>query len=149
MILNSEEFKAEYEALDDADLEELVANHTEHVSSGVLQKRNTAQARVQDVSSTIRTMQKLVSPIAVFNFSPLTCLLMKMTGLNMRVGIEGFFCIVRNTPDYHMEPKWYFSSEALKDYMKIAVPVHKGWDISHVGAKLEAFAVAGCDPVSK
>ena len=94
-------------------------------------------------------MQKLVSPIAVFNFSPLTCLLMKMTGLNMRVGIEGFFCIVRNTPDYHMEPKWYFSSEALKDYMKIAVPVHKGWDISHVGAKLEAFAVAGCDPVSK
>lgn len=74
---------------------------------------------------------------------------MKMTGLNMRVGIEGFFCIVRNTPDYHMEPKWYFSSEALKDYMKIAVPIHKGWDISHVGAKLEAFAVAGCDPVSK
>lgn len=74
---------------------------------------------------------------------------MKMAGLNMRVGIEGFFCIVRNTPDYHMEPKWYFSSEALKDYMKIAVPIHKGWDISHVGAKLEAFAVAGCDPVSK
>lgn len=74
---------------------------------------------------------------------------MKMKGLNMRVGIEGFFCIVRNTPDYHMEPKWYFSSDALKDYMKIAVPTHKGWNISHVGAKLEAFAIAGCDPVSK
>ena len=67
----------------------------------------------------------------------------------MRVGIEGFFCIVRNTPTCHMEPEWYFSSEALKDYMKIAVPIHKGWDLSHVGAKLEAFAVAGCDPVSK
>ena len=75
--LNSEEFKAEYEALDDADLEELVANHTEHVSSGVLRKRNSAQARVQDVSSTIRTMQRLVSPKALFNSSPLTssCLL--------------------------------------------------------------------------
>jgi hypothetical protein len=48
-----------------------------------------------------------------------------------------------------MEPKWYFSSEVLEDYMKIAVPIHKGWDISYVGAKLEAFAVAGCDPVSK
>ena len=72
-----------------------------------------------------------------------------MTGLNMRVGIEGFFCIVRNTPDYHMEPKWYFTSEALKDYMNVAVPIHKGWDISYVGAKLEAFAVAGCDSVSK
>ena len=73
--LNSEEFKAEYEALDDADLEELVANHTDHVSSGALQKCHTAQARVQDVSSTIRTMQKLVSPTAILNFSPLTCLL--------------------------------------------------------------------------
>ena len=73
--LNSEEFKAEYEALDDADLEELVANHTDHVSSGALRKRHTAQARVQDVSNTIRTMQKLVSPTAILNFSPLTCLL--------------------------------------------------------------------------
>lgn len=60
-LLNSEEFKAEYEALDDADLEEMVANHTEHVSSGALRKRNSAQARVQDVSGTVRTMQKLVS----------------------------------------------------------------------------------------
>jgi hypothetical protein len=74
---------------------------------------------------------------------------MKMTSLSMRVGIEGFFCIVRNTPDYHMEPQWHFSSEAVKDYMKIAVPIHKGWDINHVGAKLEAFSIAGCDPVSK
>ena len=48
-----------------------------------------------------------------------------------------------------MEPKWYFTSEALKDYMNVAVPIHKGWDISYVGAKLEAFAVAGCDSVSK
>jgi len=76
--LNSEEFKAEYEALDDADLEELVANHMEHVSSGALRKRNSAQARVQDVSSTIRTMQKLVTPhieIEHYIFYPLTCLL--------------------------------------------------------------------------
>ena len=75
--LNSEEFKAEYEALDDAELEELVANHMEHVSSGVLRKRNSAQARVQDVSGTIRTMQKLVSPTATLmsESSPLICLL--------------------------------------------------------------------------
>jgi hypothetical protein len=65
--LNSEEFKAEYEALDDADREELVAHHTEHVSSesGPLRKRNSAQARVQDVCSTIRTMQKLVRPTPI------------------------------------------------------------------------------------
>ena len=66
-ILNSEEFKAEYEAPDEADVEELVANHTEHVSSGVHRKRNSAQARVQDVSSTFKTMQKLVSTTATLN----------------------------------------------------------------------------------
>ena len=55
------EFKAEYEALDDEELEEMVANHSEHVS-GSLTRCYSAQARVQDVTSTIRTMQKIVSP---------------------------------------------------------------------------------------
>lgn len=72
-----------------------------------------------------------------------------MKGLNTRVGVEGFFCIVRNSPNYHMEPKWYFSNQALMDYMKIAVPINKGWDIGYVGAKLEAFAIAGCDTISE
>ena len=67
----------------------------------------------------------------------------------MRVGVEGFFCIFRNTPSYHMEPKWFFSSQALMDYMKIAVPVGKPWDFAYVAAKLEAFAITGCDPISK
>ena len=67
----------------------------------------------------------------------------------MRVGIEGFFCVVRNTPDYSMNPVWFFTSEALMDYMPTAVPVHKPWDLAYVGAKIEAFAVAGCDTVSK
>ena len=67
----------------------------------------------------------------------------------MRVGVEGFFCIIRNTPSYHIEPKWFFTSQALMDYMKIAVPVGKPWDYGYVGAKLEAFAIAGCDPISK
>ena len=67
----------------------------------------------------------------------------------MRVGVEGFFCIVRNTPTYHMEPKWFFSSQALMDYIKIPVPVEKPWDLAYVAAKLEAFAIAGCDSTSK
>ena len=67
-IPNSDDFKTEYEALDDAELEELVANHTEYVSSksGPLCKRNSAQARVQDVCSTIRTIQKLVRHTSIF-----------------------------------------------------------------------------------
>lgn len=70
-----------------------------------------------------------------------------MTGLNLRVGVEGFFCIVRNTPEYHMRPHWYFSSQELEQYMQVAV--RKKWDTSEVGTRLEAFAVAGCSVVSK
>ena len=67
----------------------------------------------------------------------------------MCVGVEGFFCIFRNTPSYHMELKWFFFSQALMDYMRITVPIRKPWDFAYVAAKLEAFAIAGCDPISK
>jgi hypothetical protein len=52
-------------------------------------------------------------------------------------------------PDYVMDPVWFFTSEALLDYMPTAVPIHKPFDIAYVGSKIEAFAVAGCDVVSK
>ena len=65
------------------------------------------------------------------------------------MGIEAFFCVVRNTPSYHMNPVWFFTSEALMNYMPTAVPLHKPWDLAFIGAKLEAFAIAGCDVVSK
>ena len=60
-----------------------------------------------------------------------------VTGLNLHAGIEGFFCIIRNTPKYHMKPHWHFSSPKLEQYMHVAV--HKKWDTSEVGACLEAF----------
>jgi hypothetical protein len=46
-----------------------------------------------------------------------------------------------------MNPYWYFTSPALEEYMKIAV--RKRWDTSEVGTRLEAFAIAGCDPISE
>jgi hypothetical protein len=70
-----------------------------------------------------------------------------MTGLTYDVGIEGFFCIIRNSPDYHMKPQWFFTSPALEEYMKSVV--HKKWDTSEVGTRLEAFTIAGCDTVSE
>jgi hypothetical protein len=69
-----------------------------------------------------------------------------MTGLNQHVGIEGFFCIVRNTPEYHMSPQWYFFSQEIEQYMQVAMC--KKWDTSEVDARLEAFAVAGCNVMS-
>jgi hypothetical protein len=69
-----------------------------------------------------------------------------MAGLGNRVGIEGFFCIVRNNAEFGMAPEWYFTSPELEAYMPIAT--RKRWDTGQVGVKLEAFAVAGCDAVS-
>lgn len=69
-----------------------------------------------------------------------------MHGLSYRVGIEGFFVIVRNTPEFYMAPQWYFTSPELERYMPLAV--HRKWDTTEVGTRLEAFAVAGCDTMS-
>jgi hypothetical protein len=71
---------------------------------------------------------------------------MQMTGLKQRVGIEGFFCMVRTATNFHMAPQWYFTSAALHDYMKIAV--RRRWDTAEIGTKLEAFSIAGCDIIS-
>jgi hypothetical protein len=69
-----------------------------------------------------------------------------MIGLNARVGIEGFFCIVRTSPDFHMRPQFYYTSQELEDYMRIAL--RKKWDTTEVGTKIEAFAVAGSNILS-
>ena len=53
---------------------------------------------------------------------------------------------MRNTPTYHIQPQWFFTSDALENYMKIAA---KRWTTHDVGTKVEAFTIAGCDPISK
>ena len=47
---------------------------------------------------------------------------------------------------YHIRPQWYFTSEALENYMKLAT---KKWTTHDVGTKVEAFTIAGCDALSK
>ncbi|KAJ6603151.1 hypothetical protein B0H10DRAFT_1957892 [Mycena sp. CBHHK59/15] len=91
-------------------------------------RRDTPRAKIQDVTNIVRNMKML------------------MAALGNRVGIEGFFCIVRNTAEFHMAPEWYFTSPELEAYMPIAT--RQKWDTGQVGMKIEAFAVAGCDPVN-
>jgi hypothetical protein len=55
--LHSEEFKEEYEKLDEAELAEIVDAHESH---GCHQRRPTARSRVNDVTSTLRTIRDLV-----------------------------------------------------------------------------------------
>ncbi len=45
-----------------------------------------------------------------------------------------------------MAPQWYFTSEAISNYMPLVV--RKKWDTHDIGIKLEAFAIAGCDRMS-
>ncbi|KDR71988.1 hypothetical protein GALMADRAFT_74321 [Galerina marginata CBS 339.88] len=122
------EFKHEYNALRDEEREELIKEFKENVDNTKHIPRPSPRGRIQDFSNTVRNIIMLID------------------GLKTRVGVEGFFCLVRNTPTYHINPQWYFTSEALAGYMKIAA---KKWNTHDVGTKVEAFAIAGCDAASK
>ncbi|KAJ7086902.1 hypothetical protein B0H15DRAFT_781879 [Mycena belliarum] len=123
-----DEYHAEYEALTAEEKETLVERFTMTKDDTQRIRRDTPRARMQDVSNVVRNIQML------------------MQGLNYRVGIEGFFCIVRNNPDFFMIPQWYYTSVELERYMPLAV--RRRWDTSDVGTRLEAFALAGCDTMS-
>lgn len=75
------------------------------------------------------------------------CTITQIDGLRNKAGVEAFFCIVRNNAEYHMKPQWYFTSEAIANYMPMIV--RKKWDTHDIGIKLEAFAIAGCDRISE
>ena|ERR1700722_11982405 len=62
-------------------------------------------------------------------------------GLNARVGIEAFVCIVSSSPSFAMEPQWYFTSKELEEYLSIAI--RKRWDTTEVGRLVEGFALSG------
>lgn len=63
------------------------------------------------------------------------------------IGVEGFFCIVRACTIFDAEPYWFFTSDALRDYMPIAVG--NRWDHHRLGPRLESFAIAGGDVLGK
>ncbi|KAJ7018509.1 hypothetical protein C8F04DRAFT_1277650 [Mycena alexandri] len=90
--------------------------------------RDTPHGKIQDVSNIVHNMKML------------------MFGLSQRVGIEGFFCIVRNNVEFRIEPEWYFTSKELENYMEIVT--RKRWVTGEVGMKFEVFAIAGCNPVN-
>ncbi|KAJ7623106.1 hypothetical protein DFH06DRAFT_1142892 [Mycena polygramma] len=123
-----DEYKDEYEALTAAEKKALVKRYDEVKAAIPTIRRDTPQARIRDVSNTVRNIQMLFH------------------GLSYRVGVEGFFCIVRNTVDFHMAPQWYFTSKELERYMPLAV--RRKWDTGETGTRLEAFAVAGCDTMN-
>ncbi|KAJ7757676.1 hypothetical protein B0H14DRAFT_3598809 [Mycena olivaceomarginata] len=121
-------YKDEYDALTEEEKTALLDRFAETKDKVPKARRDTPRARIRDVSNTVRNIQML------------------MHGLSYRVGIEGLFCIVRNNPDFHMIPQWYFTSPELERYMPLAV--RRKWDTAEVGCRLEAFAIAGCDTMN-
>ncbi|KAJ7294037.1 hypothetical protein C8J57DRAFT_1041559 [Mycena rebaudengoi] len=122
------EYFEEYSQLTDAEKDEYVERFKEVRQREIKLRRDTPRGKIQDVANIVRNIKLL------------------MCGLSTRVGVEGFFCIVRNTSDYHMAPQWYFTSRELEQYMPIAT--RKKWATAEVGTKIEAFAVAGCEVLS-
>ncbi|KAF8212735.1 hypothetical protein K438DRAFT_1566254 [Mycena galopus ATCC 62051] len=122
------QFHEEYEQLDDEEKKALVERHkTTRETQPV--RRFTPVGRLQDFANTAHNMERLLS------------------GLALRVGVQGFFGIVRSNTDFQCEPYWYFTSPELMEYMPLAV--RKRWDTGDVGVRLEAFAIAGCDTMSE
>ncbi|ESK93252.1 hypothetical protein Moror_14579 [Moniliophthora roreri MCA 2997] len=81
------------------------------------------RAHAQDFANTASNMKKM------------------LTTAKKRIGLEGFFVLVRNHTQGFTAPKWYFSNPAIEPYMKVIL---RSWDMDQVGFKLEAFAIAGC-----
>ncbi|KAJ7635959.1 hypothetical protein DFH06DRAFT_1002820 [Mycena polygramma] len=122
------EYHDEYSQLTDAEKDTIVARFLEKRGQDVKLRRDTPRGKIQDVANIVRNIKLL------------------MCGLSTRVGVEGFFCIVRNSADFHIAPQWFFTSRELEEYMPIAT--RKKWVTAEVGTKVEAFAVAGCDVLS-
>ncbi|KAJ7301257.1 hypothetical protein DFH08DRAFT_724488 [Mycena albidolilacea] len=121
-------FFDEYEKLTKDEKNDLCTRWEKVRSTNFQLHRDTPRAKVQDVANVVRNMKMLLS------------------ALSQRVGIEALFCIVKNNVEFKMEPEWYFTSRELEQYMEIAT--RKKWVTGEVGLKLEAFAIAGCDPAS-
>ncbi|KAJ7717536.1 hypothetical protein DFH07DRAFT_738442 [Mycena maculata] len=118
----------EYQNLTDTEKEALIERFKDTKTREVKLRRATPRAKIQDVANIVRNIKLL------------------MVGLGMRVGVEGFFCIVRNSSDFHMQPQWFFTSRELEQYMPIAT--RRKWVTAEVGMKAEAFCIAGCDVLS-
>ncbi|KAI0371568.1 hypothetical protein BV20DRAFT_1051584 [Pilatotrama ljubarskyi] len=63
-------------------------------------------------------------------------------GLKHRAGVEVMVLMVRNNTEFQTRPWWFFTDARLEPFMRASF---RGWDCEQIAAKMEAFAVAGCD----
>ncbi|KDQ59365.1 hypothetical protein JAAARDRAFT_192876 [Jaapia argillacea MUCL 33604] len=95
----------EYRNTSPKDLEKIVANFKETKNEHEKGMRVTVKSMVKDVHATVSSIQQLLE------------------GLNARVGIDVFFCLVHNSPNFHMDPIWYFLRESIESYLKMVATI--------------------------
>lgn len=135
-----------YRQLTSEEKQALIENLEEERASRSFGTRLTAGGRTKDVQATLKKVEQLVNFINLFSSNCTHCCILQFEGIKARAGIEGFYCVVRNTSDFNMAPQWFFTAPELDRYLRGAV--HKGWDPEKIGALAEAFSVAGCNFMS-
>lgn len=139
------EHQADYEALKDDSREDertlLLEDYAQHVEAKRFAPRLTQKAKSAVVAHACQQLESTVREQSFSLRSVLTFLQMK--NLSKRVGVEGFFCVVRNNTAFHMDPMWFFTSQGIEDYLPVAIG--RVWDTGAVGTQLEAFSIAGGD----
>ncbi|TFK79199.1 hypothetical protein K466DRAFT_505960, partial [Polyporus arcularius HHB13444] len=114
----------DYHNLSRAEKEELRKALDEHKKSQTHGLRLTQKGRTKDVSHTCQKIEDLI------------------TGAQGRCGVDGFYCIFRNTGDYSMKPRWWFSNQAIDEYLRASV---RKFEPEKIGVLAEAFAISGAN----
>ncbi|KAK1216321.1 hypothetical protein PQX77_021058 [Marasmius sp. AFHP31] len=122
-----EEFTNEYKALTPEERNDIVASfeQTRDLDTRERLKRPSVQEKMVNVASSFTQIAGILK------------------GLKIRVGIEAVVLAVKNRPEKIMAPKWIFTDDRIRHYLPTIV---RGWNTATVGKKIEALAVAGCDP---
>ncbi|KAJ7429763.1 hypothetical protein B0H11DRAFT_1872497 [Mycena galericulata] len=95
------QYHHEYAELTAEEKKELAERHGKYRDTHPIH-RDTPRARAQDFANTVDNMEMLLS------------------GLALRVGVEGFFVVVCSNTDFNCEPFWYFTSGELRQ-MPLAI----------------------------
>ncbi|KAL0575882.1 hypothetical protein V5O48_006104 [Marasmius crinis-equi] len=116
----------DYKELDDDALEKVVEKYKELRDEDKREKIKRPSMR-EKMANVARTVDRVMT---------------MMRGLKTQNGIEFIGLLVKNRPEPFMNPKWLATDARIHDYLSLIL---RGWDPAHIGKKVEAFAVAGCD----
>ncbi|KAK1230273.1 hypothetical protein PQX77_006648 [Marasmius sp. AFHP31] len=120
------EYRPQYDALDEKGMNDILEKYKliQDKEKREQIKRPSMKEKTADVASS------LSSVAGIFQ------------GLKTRVGTEGIALVVKNRTEDFMAPQWIVTDPRIMEYLHVIV---RGWDPVHIGQRVEAFAIAGCD----